>query len=147
MSSGTKAMAVVSTPKITGTATSCVPLMALVSALPPRCWWAWMQSPVTMASSTKMPNTRMNPYSVKILMVTPRYGISAKAPIKATGTPTQTHSATAGRRNNPSNTIMNPMPMNAESLRVTRRFLMMSARLFHTSMDTPSGSCGVRRAR
>ena len=147
INSGTKAMAVVSTPKITGTAISCVPLIAPVNALPPRCWWAWMQSPVTMASSTKMPRTRRNPYSVKRLIVTPRYGISAKAPIKATGTPTQTHIATAGRRNNPSNTIMNPIPINAESLRVTRRFLIMSARLFHTSMETPSGSCGVRRAR
>ena len=96
-----------------------------------------MQSPVTMASSTKIPRTRMNPYSVKRLIVTPRYGISAKAPIKATGTPTQTHNATAGRKNNPSNTIMNPIPINAESLRVTRRFLIMSARLFHTSMETP----------
>ena len=100
-----------------------------------------------MASSTKMPSTRIKPYSVKRFIVTPRYGIIAKAPMKAIGTPRHTQNATPGRRNKPSSTMMQPMPTNAESLSVTSLFLMMSARLFQISMLTPSGNCGMSLAR
>ena len=66
---GRNAATVVSTPKITGMETSQVPSMAAWVGDLPICSWVWMRSPTTMASSTRMPSTRMKAITVRVLML------------------------------------------------------------------------------
>ncbi len=63
-----------------------------------------------------------------MLMVTPRYGISAKAPMKLTGMPTHTHRATESRRNSVSSSTIRMPPCTALLSSVFNRFLTMRAR-------------------
>ena len=87
-----------------------------------------MFSPVTMASSTTMPSTRMKANRLMMLMVTPSQGSRASAPAKVMGMPTHTQTATEKRRNRASSTNTSRPPWMALLVSVFRRDLTMRER-------------------
>jgi hypothetical protein len=95
---GTKAQIVVSTPKITGTETSWVPMIAARRGASARSWCVWTFSPTTIASSTRSPSTRMKAKRVSTSIERPTLGKAARAPRKEIGIPIATHRARRSRR-------------------------------------------------
>ena len=79
-SHGRKAMMVVSTPKMTGLATSCAPAIEDSTPPPMRCASEWMPSPTTIASSTTMPSTSRKAKVDSMFRETSTEGSSTKAP-------------------------------------------------------------------
>ena len=77
----------------------------------PRSWWAWMFSPIRMASSTTIPSTTMKANSEIMLIDTSSDGISQNVPRNEIGMPRLTQKAKRKRRNNAStmNTRQNPV--------------------------------------
>ena len=118
---GMKAATVVKTPKVTGTAISCVPLIAASVALSLSLSFEKIFSPVTMASSTTIPSTRIKANRLTRLKVTPSTGISANAPRKLMGIPMDTHTATEKRRNSVSSRKIKIPPWKALFSKVCRR--------------------------
>ena len=77
---GRKAMMVVTTPKITGLATSIVPSTAALMLSVVSCPLLWMPSPTTMASSTTIPSTSRKAKVDSIFNDTPTVGNNTNAP-------------------------------------------------------------------
>ena len=118
---GTKATAVVITAKVTGIATACAPAIE-DSTLGPSFWkWENTLSPTTMASSTTIPRTIMNPKSEIRLMDTSAKGSIMKAPRKEMGIPRVTHTANEGRRNRVRAVRTNTRPITPFSISMFRR--------------------------
>ena len=143
-SSGAKAAMVVSTPMNTGEKT---PRTPAIEASGPTCSPAsrsvMMFSPTTTASSTTIPMTMINANSDTMLMFTPRYGSSRKAPMNEIGTPIATQNAS--RRSSIStrnrNTSANPrVPLRSSRLRRPARISVWSAQ---TARSTPAAGSSV----
>ena len=109
--SGANAAIEVATAKVTGLAISIAPATEPFRPGVPRSWWAWMFSPIRMASSTTIPSTTMNAKSEIMLIETSSPGISQNVPRNEIGMPRLTQNARRNLRNRAStmNTRQNPV--------------------------------------
>ena len=109
-SRGIKATTVVNTPKVTGMVTRCAPSIAPASCPSPSWCLECTLSPITIASSTRMPRTSMNPNMDIASIESPIALVRNIAPRNATGTPTLTQKASRGRKKSASriSTIRKP---------------------------------------
>ena len=139
ISRGRNAATVVSTPKMTGTATSQVPSTAAWTGGLPSCSWACTRSPTTMASSTRMPSTRMKDITVIVLMDTSKKGKSAIVPSMAIGMPTATHMASRNRRKRARTASTSTRPEPAVRSSVLTRSCRSLEASAHTASSMPSG--------
>ncbi len=109
---GKKAAMVVSTPKVAGTATRFTPRITFSVVCPYFSISLWADSPITMASSTTIPNTKIKANKETMLMVIskPPRGINNKPPKNDTGKPIITQKANLTRRNKAKQRITNKPP-------------------------------------
>ena len=110
---GTNTAIVVNTPKVAGIATRLTPRITLSVVWPCSSISSWALSPITMASSTTIPSTKMKANKLITLIVTSTnsIGITNKVPKKQTGNPIITQKAKRTRKNNANikNTSMAPL--------------------------------------
>ncbi len=137
---GRNAAMVVSTPKMTGIETSQVPSMAACTGGLPICSWPYTRSPTTMASSTRMPRTRMKAMTVMALMEMSAKGNMATVPSSAIGIPAATHMASLNFRNMARMMTTRPRPESAMPFSVSRRAFSCSDSSFQTFTNSPAGS-------
>ena len=137
--SGMKATMVVKTPKVTGSATSMVPLMDASIPASPIFNLRYTDSPVTMASSTTIPSTTINPNALIRFKVIPNAAITENAPRKLMGMPMNTQMAILGRRNRVNKAMTRKVPCAALLPSTPKRFFSCWALSSQNSRDIPSG--------
>ena len=101
-----------------------------------------MFSPTTIASSTTIPRTRMNEYTVTILSDVPCSGMRAIAPKNVTGIPSVTQKASRGRKNSAKTTKTSSRPVSPFSTSRPTRLFSCRALSRHVIISIPSGSLG-----
>ncbi len=139
---GIKVAIVVRTPKMTGVDTSDVPSTAACSRGLPISSCAKIRSPTTMASSTKIPITKMNAMIDMVLMAILRPGNTARVPSRAIGMPAATHNASRNCRNNASTISTKTRPLRAFFTKASKRSVKSADSSFHICTCIPSGSVG-----
>ncbi len=106
-----------------------------------------MFSPTMMASSTTMPSTRMKANSEIRLIDTSSVGISARAPRKEIGIPSDTQAASRSRRNSASTSATSAKPARPFLSSRSSRLRRMRVWSCQTVSWMPSGIRGRASAR
>ena len=99
-----------------------------------------MLSPITIASSTRMPSTRIKAITLRVEIVSEKVGNNMMAPSSDIGTPAATHIATRKRRNNVKIIRTRRRPLRALRVKASRRETRSMDSSLKIKISIPSGN-------